>query len=667
MKKFLAVFRRFAVGGDPAHRAFNALTFAIFGSWSLLAAFVLAGGLRGLARNGMISMMDFTSWPDIPEPPEPPYLLVLFICVGCLFAAVAVVRHWQFRLKWRFAWLCIIAVLAVVGGAVGQRWGAAWGAVAILLAAIWVFPMAAYSDQWKLVLLRGALWTLPAVWFKFPGEKFVIRKFGADAPATNDIWLSPGDLLLQELKVGALIAMLLAGYVLTAVIHARAGNQPWRKMFGREVKLTLAVCAAIYLLSVGMAFAAQRRADRAMAELEKFFGAPLTAETVEKRYYEGREADGEFWNKLMMLVNNYYDNWTKWGDLANCGDETLTPERFRAWKRDFESDAELKRIEENFDTVPPAEHRTYCRKSLTDLACDNVPRLRHMFSYELWRIRFAVADRDERGALAALRKMENLREHLTYDDIVTSRLIMVRGENLRLDALERLLAAGLLSDAELRRQQTLLDACERGFDRLHRLSVRTEVTEILETWFGDMRKGLNVREFWPKSSNYDAAWPYRWFFPPYWYLYEANREALAEVCRADDFCELARRVPPLSDRNVLIWEYGNGLRSVGERMNALKFRYALMRALIDVELEKRRTGKYPAILKAPPVDPVTGKAATFINGEFTVMEKPWTPPMQSSKDPVERKVRGLRLQSPDGKISAKIILGPADAESGRKR
>ena len=40
-----------------------------------------------------------------------------------------------------------------------------------------------------------------------------------------------------------------------------------------------------------------------------------------------------------------------------------------------------------------------------------------------------------------------------------------------------------------------------------------------------------------------------------------------------------------------------------------------MEALIDAALERRRTGKYPEVLKAPPVDPYSGKPMKYRVGQ----------------------------------------------------
>jgi len=45
-------------------------------------------------------------------------------------------------------------------------------------------------------------------------------------------------------------------------------------------------------------------------------------------------------------------------------------------------------------------------------------------------------------------------------------------------------------------------------------------------------------------------------------------------------------------------------------------RLRAQRALIAVELEKRRTGKYPAVLKDPPTDPFTGRPMKYRVGRI---------------------------------------------------
>ena len=61
---------------------------------------------------------------------------------------------------------------------------------------------------------------------------------------------------------------------------------------------------------------------------------------------------------------------------------------------------------------------------------------------------------------------------------------------------------------------------------------------------------------------------------------------------------------------------------------ALTANYRAMRALIGIELEKRKTGKYPENLENPPVDPFTGKPMFYKKGKMPLIVKVWDPTLR---------------------------------------
>ena len=67
------------------------------------------------------------------------------------------------------------------------------------------------------------------------------------------------------------------------------------------------------------------------------------------------------------------------------------------------------------------------------------------------------------------------------------------------------------------------------------------------------------------------------------------------------------------------------LQSADKKIMVLTAWYRAMRALIGVELEKRRTGKYPDKLENPPVDPFTGKPMSYKKGKMPLIVKVWDP------------------------------------------
>ena len=69
-------------------------------------------------------------------------------------------------------------------------------------------------------------------------------------------------------------------------------------------------------------------------------------------------------------------------------------------------------------------------------------------------------------------------------------------------------------------------------------------------------------------------------------------------------------------------------QSADKKIMVLTAWYRAMRALIGVELEKRRTGKYPERLENPPLDPFTGKPMFYKKGKMLLIVKVWNPALR---------------------------------------
>ena len=121
-------------------------------------------------------------------------------------------------------------------------------------------------------------------------------------------------------------------------------------------------------------------------------------------------------------------------------------------------------------------------------------------------------------------------------------------------------------------------------------------------------------------------------------------------------------------------------QSFNKKIMVLTAWYRAMRALIGVELEKRRTGKYPDTLANPPVDPFTGKPMIYRKGRITINDPVWIGGREKFDNKAVRQVNGIEIVSagPNRKndVGARMIfkLGTAidgpdgrDGQDGQKR
>ena len=91
-------------------------------------------------------------------------------------------------------------------------------------------------------------------------------------------------------------------------------------------------------------------------------------------------------------------------------------------------------------------------------------------------------------------------------------------------------------------------------------------------------------------------------------------------------------------------------------------------ALIGVELEKRKTGKYPDKLENPPVDPFNGKPMTYRKGLLTLNDPVWIGGREKFDNKAVRQAEGGEIVSagPNRKndVGARLIFKKGNAIDG---
>jgi len=528
--RFAQRWLRVLVGDDAAKRAFFVCVLALFGSWLLLALFVFTGWDRTVFWYENISnrMCGLHTRPPLPVwiLPLPPLLW--------LAAAAATLRLWHPFLKRRR--LAVCGVLAAATAIIAAAWRILPGAI-LLIYPLLILPLAAYPRQWKLVLLRGAAWGF-ALFIAWRGIRPLLAIACGPFDCTpfdragNETWWS----VLAVLSVPAC----LLGVWLTAVIVARATGRAWRSLFGRGAVTVLALFAAVYLCSLGLAFAEQARTKRRIAALERFHGAPATGQTFRDRYYAGRSADGQFWKNAVALYGLESEDEELVEDLK----APPAPALLDKWRDRLAKSRKYQETPRLLAVPPPPNVRDY-DGDLLDIPMPEWQVLLRACRYEAWRIRFAVADGDAKAALAALRRMDNALEYLDRDDFLVAGVARHRLSRWRLDMLESMLDARLLTPGELRRQRDLL-AREIGSApaRRRRIALAEAATwlRICDKFaHGGIETDLRCNKMAPGKALY----PFRWLLPLLWYNSTRTRGEIARLYRIDDL-ERFPAFPPKS-------------------------------------------------------------------------------------------------------------------------
>ena len=423
-----------------------------------------------------------------------------------------------------------------------------------------------------------------------------------------------------ELLLFSGTVLLLAGYLLSGLMYARTAQIPFRQMFGRGIKILWVCVAAVYLISLGMAFITRIRADRAVIDLEKHFSNPFSAQGLKNFYTNGRKVDAAFWDKLEKTAVSVEKEWEKFesrGLISSSPEGVYPPELLKKFEALMERSEPLRELEKMFDRPLPARDIKYQLGAFAGVLLPELNLMRGFCRWELWRIRFAAGKNDLPGALNALKRMKTASDYLVdKPSCLIAVLVMIACENYRMLALEVLLSSGIVTEPVLKQWQNELEQADRKIPQINFDSLYTEAAMVHDLYRLIVRGGW-LYGLWPAPFYYRL----RWFFPSLWYRCAQNRSDMMRRLKVRGFGSM----PKMKRTDVLLGGMsGNDLPvNIQHKFDQLSVRYRAARALIGVELEKRKTGKYPDKLENPPVDPFTGKPMLYRKGAIPVSEPVW--------------------------------------------
>ena len=600
------LLKKLLFGESPAEGAvFSTLLFWL-GTWCLASVFLIADGFA-------------VCFPDLPgafriwayRPSFAwPHLLLIAEGLLCFYHLIVTGRFYRqlTREKRPFGKYVLAGILLLTFASMAFFRSRAPFLIGLYLLWCWAVPLLFMPKQWKWLIpaALAPLCFLPMA-ATFIGTVVVFLR-GDEFPAVCR-WRLPNAWLFYLL-------CLFAVFCVFCRLKACAGTagRSLRALFGKGAKGICGVFLLTYLVTLGMAFAAHCQTERHVAELEKFFGRPVTAQGLKELYFQDRKPDAAFWQKVTKLNEPVYR--MPW---VACPESEFTPAEFAACKRRFDNYAELRELEKLFSAAPPAYDRKLAAGCLFMEMMPDLRMLRNFCLYELWRTRFALADKDPAAALAAVKRMKFCRDYLARDPVLISALVLTAVEKHRLDALELLLSSGLLTEEQLLEMRKELAACREEMKKIHLHAVYGEAVGSMDVCHL-FACGGTVRERGAERAI-PGLYAWRWAFPAMWHVFTCSRDVLAQAYKTEDFFHLPyreeRAVSHFFPRIMLA-----GLRAGGRRFHALTDRYLAMETLIGVELERRRTGKYPDALKNLPEDSF-GEPLLYRKGKLPFIRRWW--------------------------------------------
>ena len=610
----------------PAEGVFAATTLLFASLWIAPALCLLCGGWADWTPSQLFHGQNL------------PLIFLLLPLIPILYWLVLFVRFHQSEIlrrkpKWTspgmlFS-LAVLFAAMVFAPWVPSLYGIGYGFCLLLVLPVWVIPPVSLPEQWEYWLARGLCWTgafLCAVHFlkclrlTWNYEWF----YGMSTTTVRDGNYSPGkDLLIVWLGV----ILFLAGYLLSAKMYAAAAGIPFKKIFGFPVKITLGIGAAVYLVSGGMAVFQHRAADRTASELGVFFGYPLNAAGVNALLRKTGWADG-----IQGRDRKQEHSWDRYSThpyLWIRNPEIIFPATVRKqWRTEIEQFQPLKALENELEK-PLQSGFIPVEDGSAETASNYWFIFGKFCGFERWKIIFLLEENKVPEALAALKRMENALEYYRRNPVNLHHLIWYDAQ-YRLNAMERLLADGRVPEAELKRWGADLEQREKEIPEQERLSIYQHTIRINDAFYR-LAHGCHSLPLYPL----------RWLYPPVWYYAELDREMSLSRFRHNRYTEL-----PSNHYDFGIGRFYSNLpvQPMIRISRTLTAKYRAMRALIGIELEKRKTGKYPERLENPPVDPFTGKPMFYKKGKMPLIVQIWDPAL-GRLVPERREADGIAVWS----------------------
>ena len=508
---------------DPARELVFALVLLFFGSWCVWSCTALLGEFSPV-------MTGFMFWTDLWDPHSRLIYSANFVLpfVFFIFFAVQLVRTVRvYRRELPGQWRIGLALLPIA---------------ALFLAGL--FTTAAMLISWDVFDTRAE-----SIYF-FPEQPSVIPVYAGAAAA-------PVMILLAAKAAAALTGI------------------PFRKVFGRGTMVILFLFVGLYLFSAASAVSASRETEKSIAEAEKFFSAPLTAEALGRGFYRGEKPDGKFWQEIEKLKgeaekeigSDRFWKITDWELKA-------LPEKEMQTYRDFLTRSRaLEEWEARFARpLPPAE-RDYKQGWIAGMLLPEYAPCRDFCRLQLAKIRLAVLDKDRPRALEALHRMAPVRDYLGRGHTLLPGLVLIGCEECRLAGLETLLASRLLTEDDLKRERGSLAQALAELQRVHRQSIYGEAVLALD----DCAGAAHGRRLAP-GKYLPGLYPLRWLLPAAWETMTRNRKSLIGYFLVDD---LTKALPPEGmpvRENKLARLIIPALAQAGKRFHELETRYRLLRA-----------------------------------------------------------------------------------------
>ncbi|MBQ4480924.1 MAG: hypothetical protein II943_09825 [Victivallales bacterium] len=502
--------------------------------------------------------------------------------------------------------LCLIsAVSGIFLNRMDVVLGRALALVGVFVAACWVMHprVRLWQSVLTLSLWGGGLILLAMICNDIaivPGSGWSL--WLADIPwCTGHVW---------GLLAGLGVLAVLGAYWCAGLAIARATAVPLRRLAGWSTRTLWGVVGLVYALTLVLAVHAQVRTRAARHCLAVQFKRQMTLTAAEELYYQGRRRDPEFWRLVEERVKEMTETLQS---SVNCDVSRLLsrplvvlPETLHTeWKGALLANPAAQTLHDQLDGEIPAAERNYSEGMWMKIP--EFEWLRSLARMEMWRLRFAVEDRDSAVALEAYLRLEKICAWLEDDGLLIAQLVACRLEiDLQWEALAMLASSGLASEDWLREQSEKLTAAEERWPDHEREVRYFEACFLLDA----LRVlGHGGRVFPGESTNVVCMNDLKWFLPAAWWRVAGENAEFIHRFERGSFAELSE--PGGITFNWALQEWSQSCRSAEKMLRRRLAGWRVARGMLAAELTKRRAGDYPETLEMPPESFAEGNLRYF--------------------------------------------------------
>ena len=435
-------------------------------------------------------------------------------------------------------------------------------------------------------------------------------------------------------------ALTLAGYVCFGCFLGRRQGIGFKRLMTKGVTRLWRAVAVIWMVSFCMAVVARRAANKHCVELEQRLGRPPTDEARDAWIADDCRIDVDFWRKVCEILQRRKT--PKTGFLEGVDSEDgypyvydimktepshtakITQEQSKAYRQQLADFSELPELEKMFNgPVPQLLRNDFIKLEVNDAMCK-------VFNCELWRLYFALAEKDMETVMSILHRMDNMLECLRQ---------MVKHAFFRASSFERdylatvldVIVSRLPTDGQLLTIKEMLHKHEEAY-RDVRDGTAYSIIRYFNYEFQEYDDGFLVGESLPiiyqllilVRSVDDSYWTKqtwssqlkinvgRLLLPHVWWLAANEQRIVFKALKS--FPEKVSEFNCGSFIFVMDFHYDWLDHTVyGYKGNLARNR--ALRCAIDAMLAYCRTGEYPATLASMPEDPFTGKPMKYRVGD----------------------------------------------------